>query len=58
MNRESFFGPIKKVPYSPRISVYDNESDKSVNLGRKDCIKYLGVLIDQNLSCHICHQDK
>ena len=32
-----------------RISIYDNETNKGVNLERKDCIKYLGVLIDENL---------
>ena len=46
----SFFGPIKKVHNPPRTSIYDNETNKSVNLGRKDCIKYLGVLIHENLS--------
>ena len=32
-----------------RISIYDNETNKGVNLERKDCIQYLGVLIDENL---------
>ena len=34
----------------PRISIYDNETNKSGNLEGKDCMKYLGVLIDENLS--------
>ena len=46
----SFSALSKKVHNPPRISVYDNEPNKSVNLGRKDCIKYLGVLTDENLS--------
>ena len=47
----SFFGPIKKSNNNPpRISVYDNETNKNGNLERKDCTKYLGVLIDESLS--------
>ena len=39
------FRPYKKKVHN------DNETNKSVNsLERKDCIKYLGVLIDENLS--------
>ena len=34
----------KKVHNPPRISIYDNEANKSVNRGRKDCTEYLGVL--------------
>ena len=43
----SFFALSKNVHNPPRISIYDNETNKSVNLARKDCIKYL---IDENLS--------
>ena len=46
----SFFGPIKNNNNPPRISIYDNGTNKSGNLERKDCTKYLGVLIDENLS--------
>ena len=47
----SFFGPIKKSNNNPpRISVYDNETNKNGNLEPKDCTKCLGVLIDENLS--------
>ena len=46
----SFFGPINKKNNLPRISIYDNETNKSGNLEGKDCMKYLGVLIDENLS--------
>ena len=45
-----FLALSKKVHNPPRISIYDNEANKSVNLGRKDCTKYLGVLIDETLS--------
>ena len=40
----------KKVHNPLRISIYDNETNKSANLARKHCTKYLGVLIDDNLS--------
>ena len=40
----------KKLNYHPRLSIFDNEKNRNVNLERKDCIKYLGVLIDENLS--------
>ena len=46
----SFFGPVNKKDNPPRISIYDNETNKSENLERKDCIKYSGFLIDENLS--------
>ena len=47
----SFFGPINNNKNNPpRISIYDNETNKSGNLEGKDCMKYLGVLINENLS--------
>ena len=47
----SFFGPINNNnKKNLRISIYDNETNKNGNLERKDCTKYLGVLIDENLS--------
>ena len=46
----SFFGPIKNNNNPPQISIYDNKTNKNGNLERKDCTKYLGVLIGENLS--------
>ena len=38
------FRPYQKnVHNPPRIPIYDNETNKSVNLEQKDCIKHLGV---------------
>ena len=45
------FGPYqKKLNFDPKVNVFDNESNKKVTLERKDFIKYLGPLIDENLS--------
>ena len=47
----SFFRSYQQQKNNPpRISIYDNETNKSGNLEGKDCMKYLGVLIDENLS--------
>ena len=40
----------KKLNYDPQVNVFDNESNKKVTLERKNFIKYLGLLIDENLS--------
>ena len=40
----------KKLDYLPQLSIFDNEKNRNVNLERKGCIKYLGVLIDEHLS--------
>ena len=47
----------KKIIYQPSICIFDNEKNKNVPLECKDYIKYLGVLIDNNLSWnhHIDH---
>ena len=34
----------------PQIYIFDNENNKKVSLERKNFIKYLGLLIDENLS--------
>ena len=45
------FGPHqKKLNFDPQVNVFDNESNKKVTLERKNFIKYLGLLIDENLS--------
>ena len=36
--------------FSPQISILDSETNERVSLEQKSYIKYLGVLIDQNLS--------
>ena len=40
----------KKIQLWFQINVFDNESNKKVTLERKNFIKYLGLLIDENLS--------
>ena len=40
----------KKLNYSPRIRIFDISRNENVTLERKDVIKYLGLLIDENLS--------
>jgi hypothetical protein len=40
----------KRLAYQPKIRIFDNERNKHVNLECKDYIKYLGILIDKNLS--------
>ena len=40
----------KKLNYHPQIYIFDNENNKKVSLERKNFIKYLGLLIDENLS--------
>lgn len=40
----------KKINYQPEIYICDNESGSRIPLERKDYIKYLGILIDKNLS--------
>ena len=39
-----------KIRYLPQISIFDNEKNRRVTLEHKSYIKYLGVLIDENLS--------
>ena len=40
----------KKIRYLPQISIFDCEKNRRVSLEHKSYIKYLGVLIDENLS--------
>ena len=40
----------KRLAYQPKLCMFDNEKSKYVSLESKVYIKYLGVLIDQNLS--------
>ena len=46
----NFLSIPKKINYDPQVNVFDSESDKKVTLERKNFIKYLGLLIDENLS--------
>ena len=40
----------KKLNYLPQINIFDNEqTNKNVILEHKNCIKFLGLLIDENL---------
>ena len=40
----------KQLAYQPKICMFDNEQNKYVDLESKVYMKYLGVLIDKNLS--------
>ena len=40
----------KKMRYLPQITIFDCEKNRRVSLEHKSYIKYLGVLIDENLS--------
>ena len=47
----AIFRPYQnKIQNIPKICIFDYDSNKTVNLEYKDSIKYLGVLIDENLS--------
>ena len=47
----------KRLTYQPKIIIFDNEQNKNVALERKEFDKYLGILIDRNLSWkhHVDH---
>lgn len=47
----------KRLNYEVNLKIFDNRINKFISLERKDYVKYLGVLIDGNLSWkyHICH---
>ena len=40
----------KRLNYLPQINIFDSEENTNVTLEHKNCIKYLGLLIDENLS--------
>jgi len=45
------FCPAQKgLTYHPKIIIFDNKQNKNVALEHKECVKYLGILIDHNLS--------
>ena len=45
------FYPIqKRLTYQPKIIIFDNEQNKNVALEHKEFVKYLGILMDCNLS--------
>ena len=45
------FSPAqRKLTYQPKIMIFDNEQNKDVALECKEFVKYLGILIDNNLS--------
>ena len=43
----------KRLSFQPKISIFDNEKNMSVPLDCKDYVKYLGILIESNLSWKI-----
>jgi len=40
----------KKITYQPKLVIFDREHNRNVALEHKDYVRYLGILIDQNLS--------
>ena len=40
----------KRLNYLLQVNIFDNEENKNITLEHKNCIKYLGLLIDENLS--------
>ena len=56
-----FFSPheqdiaLKKLPYQVNLKVFDKNNNSYVSLECKYYVKYLGVLIDENLSCCFVH---
>ena len=40
----------KKLNYEVNLKVYDYHANTYISLESKNCVKYLGVLIDENLS--------
>ena len=40
----------KRLNYLLQGNIFDNEENKNITLEHKNCIKYLGLLIDENLS--------
>ena len=51
----------KNVPFTPRIRIFDSVTNTYANLEVKDYVKYLGLMIDSNLSWKyhtesICHK--
>ena len=54
------FSPAqRRLTHLPKIKIFDNEQNTSVALECKEFVKYLGILIDNNLSWkhHIDHID-
>ena len=40
----------RKLNYLPKIMIFDNDQNKNVALECKEFVRYLGVIIDNNLS--------
>ena len=40
----------KRLNYLLQVNIFDNEENKNITLEHKNCMKYLGLLIDENLS--------
>ena len=60
INKTNFviFRPAqRKLTYHPKIMIFDNDQKKNVALECKESVRYLGVIIDNNLSWknHIDH---
>jgi len=40
----------RKLTYHPKLMIFDNDQHKNVALACKESVRYLGVIIDNNLS--------
>ena len=40
----------RKLTYHPKIMIFDNDQNKNVALECKEFVRYLGIIIDNNLS--------
>ena len=49
-NQTLLFSAQKRFNYLPQVNIFDSEENKNVTLEHKNCMKYLGLLIDENLS--------
>jgi hypothetical protein len=45
-----FCNKQKRLNYVPNIQIFDEQTKKTLTLERKDVVKYLGILIDSNLT--------
>ena len=49
-NFDTFRTNQKRIDYDVNIKIYDYSTNSLVSFERKECVRYLGVLIDSNLS--------
>ena len=51
IKKKHIFRPTqRKFNYKPKIMIFDNDQNNNVALECKESVRYLGVIIDNNLS--------